>query len=428
MTSFAAIIFFGVVCWYLVLIFRAETGLKKIFWPALIYKVLAGVGLGMVYTYYYKVGDTLGFFSDAVRLSEFAQNDSASYLYFLFKSDFLKDNSVDLTFFNDERALLMVKIVSVFSLLSFDNYWLITIYITLISFLGAWFLVKQISHAFPAVTGSAILAFLFFPSIVFWTSGLIKEALAMASLYFITGIFLKVWFKKYVNVLTWLITILALYILWSLKYYFAGVFLAVVFASLLFRFVSGRFVIFEAGIRSYLLWFGIFFTLIAGVTFLHPNFNSHKLLNVMVQNYNTFHAVSRPEAVIDFKDLTPTMYGLLVSSPEALFAGLFRPLFFDATNVLAIVISVENLALLVLTLLALKHSLKIFTSNVSILLIAIIVYVMLLAIFITLSTPNFGTLARYRVGYLPFFVFLILLTPPVASRLQHVLNRFVKAF
>lgn len=427
MTTLAAIIFLGFAGWFVVNVFLAEPALKRIFWPALVAKLLAGFALGMVYTFYYRVGDTLMFFTDAVKLTDLAQAEFVSYLRFLFTSDFPKDLSVDLVF-DDQRALLMVKIVSVFSLLSFDNYWLITAYLTTISFLGAWFLVRQISHAYPDVTGSAIIAFLFFPSIVFWTSGLIKEALAMASLYFITGIFLLVWFRKRVNIFRWVIAILALYILWSLKYYFAGVFLAVLLASLIYRFLTSRFSTLANGVKSYLLWFGIFITLIAGVTLLHPNFNSRKLLNVMVQNYKTFHAVSRPDAVIDFRDLNPTPYSLISNSPEALFAGLFRPLFFDATNLLALLLSVENLLLLILTLVALKYSMKVFTSNVSILLIAIIVYVILLAIFITLSTPNFGTLARYRVGYLPFFVFLILLAPPVASRLQNLLRRFTKAF
>jgi hypothetical protein len=37
----------------------------------------------------------------------------------------------------------------------------------------------------------------------------------------------------------------------------------------------------------------------------------------------------------------------------------------------------------------------------------VITYSVLLCIFLALSTPNFGTLIRYRVGFLPFLLVLI---------------------
>jgi hypothetical protein len=426
MSTFASVIFFAVVVWYIVVIFQTESSLKKFFWPALIVKSIAGIGLGLLYVVHYKVGDTLLFFEDALKLSQFAANDFGSYLHFLFTSDFLKDLRVELTFMSDERALLMVKIVSVFNLVSFSNYWLVTFYLTLLSFLGAWSFVRQIHQLFPAVTASAVVAFLFFPSVVFWTSGLIKETIAMASLYFLSGIFLRIWFLKKVSLASWLTSLLAIALLWSLKYYFAGVFLAVITASLIYRFLSLRIPSLCTGVQRYVSWSFILLLLIAGVTFLHPNFKSHKLLKVMVHNYEVFHEVSRPEAVIEFENLQPTLSSIVIHSPEALFAGLFRPIFFDATNSLSILLSVENLVILLLTLFALPHIPRIPRSNVAIILVAIIVYVILLAVFITLSTPNYGTLARYRVGYLPFFVFLILLAPPVATRLLNLYTKIIK--
>lgn len=420
---FPSLIFFGVAAWYCVQIFRTEKELKNIFWPALFVKCAAGIALGIIYRFHYRVGDTLLFFNDALKLSAFAVENFRTYIAFLFTSDFPTDLYVDLTFIGDERSLRMVKIISVFSLLSFDNYWMITIYVSLLSFFGSWFLVKQLHKHFPSVTGSAVLSFLFFPSIVFWTSGLIKETLAMAALYFASGIFLDLWFGKKISITQWVVTVVAIWLLWGLKYYFAGIFMAVVIASLIYRFASLRIPKIADGIPSYLTWFVMFFALITGVTFLHPNFQAHKLLRVMVQNYEAFHRFSRPDAVIEFENLQPTLSSIIAHSPKALFTGLFRPLFFDATNVLSIFLSVENVVLLVLTLVAIAHAKQIARSNVSILLVAIIVYVILLTLFITLSTPNFGTLARYRVGYLPFFVFLTSLAPPVAIRLQNILVR-----
>jgi len=41
-----------------------------------------------------------------------------------------------------------------------------------------------------------------------------------------------------------------------------------------------------------------------------------------------------------------------------------------------------------------------------------------LAVFLALSTPNFGTLSRYRVGFIPFFVFLTACGNVLLERLQ----------
>ena len=69
----------------------------------------------------------------------------------------------------------------------------------------------------------------------------------------------------------------------------------------------------------------------------------------------------------------------------------------------------ENAALLVATLMALPAMRYIARSPHRLLLVSLIVYTGMLCVFITLSTPNFGTLCRYRVGYMPFFVFLVLI-------------------
>ncbi len=46
---------------------------------------------------------------------------------------------------------------------------------------------------------------------------------------------------------------------------------------------------------------------------------------------------------------------------------------------------------------------------------AALVFICVLCIFLALSTPNLGTLSRYRVGFLPFFVLLTLADHPVKA-------------
>jgi hypothetical protein len=60
-----------------------------------------------------------------------------------------------------------------------------------------------------------------------------------------------------------------------------------------------------------------------------------------------------------------------------------------------------------------------------VLIAALMTYIFFLCIFIGLSTPNFGTLSRYRVGYEPYFVLLILAGSGAPGFLQRSVDRLV---
>ncbi len=74
---------------------------------------------------------------------------------------------------------------------------------------------------------------------------------------------------------------------------------------------------------------------------------------------------------------------------------------------LQLIAAVENTIILLLSLVALANLKKLVQSPERLLLFSIVVYVALLCLFLTLSTPNYGTLVRYRVGFLPFYILLI---------------------
>src|SRR5688572_22519482 len=66
---------------------QERSSLRKFFWPALLFRVTTGFLLGLVYTYYYTVGDTFAYFRDGVTLAQVAKNDFSSYMSFLWAGD-----------------------------------------------------------------------------------------------------------------------------------------------------------------------------------------------------------------------------------------------------------------------------------------------------------------------------------------------------
>ena len=57
--------------------------LRRVYWPAFVVKIAAGLALGLVYKYYYAQGDTFPYFYDAVTLADLARRDVAEYISFL---------------------------------------------------------------------------------------------------------------------------------------------------------------------------------------------------------------------------------------------------------------------------------------------------------------------------------------------------------
>jgi hypothetical protein len=404
------------------LVFRRQTGpLKKIYWPALILKILGGFAVGAVYFYFYGAGDTVAYHRDATILSDVALHDSfARYIDILFSNQVPENIGLSLL---APRAVFFSKIVSVFSLLSGGNYWIISIYFSLLAFFSAWYLVKRmiLNHVTPL---APILAFVFFPSVVFWTSGIIKESLACACLFVLTEFFLRFWFNREVRWQHFLINLLSLYILWALKYHYAAIFVAVVITMIGFRFLL-RVRDFHFLVKL-ALWVLVLIVPITLVTFVHPNFDISTFLSVVVENNQAFVRLSDPKDLIHFSDLTPTISSVIFNAPLALFSGLFRPMLWESGNLFQYIAGVENLLVILLLVSSCFGVGAIVHSKHLPLIVGSVTFIMILAVFICLSTPNFGTLSRYKVGYEPFFIMLILSNGPAAKFLERKLRFLVE--
>lgn len=394
-------------CW------KHETSLRRFFWPALILRILAGICLGLVYLYYYETADTFAYFQDASKLAALARTDFHAWLDACFFSRVPEDLHLN---FYQPRALFLTKITSVFNLLTIDQYWIIGAYFSAFSFAGAWYLVKTIERYVNPATLAAVIAFLFLPSVVFWTSGLLKESLAVAALYYLVAFFLRICAGRKPLVPGVLIAALSLWVLWNLKYYYAAIFLPVALATLLYRFLFSK-----MGLRpvaEIAAWLGCLVVPAIAIMFLHPNFYPDRLMHVILTNNAAYNALSHPDGVVHFHNLRPDAMSLIENAPCALFSGLFRPLLWEASGLLPMLASAENTIVMILLFFALAGLRRHTGSQWRLLIVALTAYVVFLCILLTLSAPNFGTMSRYRSGYFSFFVFLVLCRNPLLRYMQ----------
>jgi hypothetical protein len=399
---------------------RSATSIKSFFLPALALHLIAGLSLGLLYVYYYGESDTFIYFREGLKLNELLFSEPSLYLNFFW------NNTGDETFlrslvYTDKRALFMVKISSLILLLSANNYWIASIYFSVISFLASWKISSTLNLYFPEKRNAILFSFLFIPSVVFWSSGLVKESVALASLFCMVTTFIELYKGKKLLWWQWGTAIICIWLLYNLKYYYLAVAIPVIITCLLVQRLQ-RYWRKLSFVQELILWLLIFCSFTLLVTQLHPNFYPSRFLSVIYNNYQAFIANSAPEDVIHFNYLSENWINVMLLSPWAFVSGLFRPFLWESTNALQMIAAFENTLFLILTVSSLQGLRTLSKHRDRILIFATLVYCFVLGTFLTLATPNFGTLIRYRVGFLCFFIFLTTSSSPIFSLVINLLS------
>ena len=378
-----------------------KSGIKSFYWPGLVLKILAGIVLGLLYTHYYTNGDSWVMFKEAIKLADVAFASSSRFLDIYLLSDY--SSIPDYAYAIQPRAAFMTKILALLALLTKQNYWLSACYLSMFSFFCFWLAANTIYKIYGSKL-TAVLPTLFFPSIVFWSSGVLKESVDIGSLAGVLAILINTYYKKRINWLNTLLLLIGLLLLLYLKYYYAAT-LMVSFAAI---FIT-RAILSERSKKIVeLASLLVVFMIILGVASLsHPNFWPSRFLSVIVDNYYQFLENSPADNVVMFENLSPTIASFLYYSPKALFAGLFYPLGMTSFNIVKLASVVENWLVLLAFIYAIRWVKLPKLKNDRILLWGMLLFVITSAIFITYSTPNLGTLVRFKIGYLVVFITLI---------------------
>ncbi len=326
-----------------------------------------------------------------------------NYIFSWINTDYLPD---ELIYADQPRALFVSRIVSIGCLFTLDNYWLISTYFSIVSFGGIWYLVQTIKRFFPRTQYAIGTAWLAYPSFVFWSSGILKETIAVGLISVLTAQTIYFYYNNRrrqpsLMVVGWLsIAVL----LWLVKYYYAAVLIPLLLAIILSRFIpAGRLSVTTKAVSLFIIFISL-------ATFLHPNLEVDRVLSVIVQNHDTFVQISRTDAIIHFYQLKPTLASFLLNTPLAIFSAWYRPLPFDLNTMLAHVAGLENCLLLIVSILALRKIklVKALEGDARLWIVAIFLFAVLLGALLAISTPNFGTLIRYKVAFSPFLLYLLI--------------------
>ncbi len=386
-------------CLFLLYRFRPGDPLhQKVYLAGLLAKVIGAMVLGLIYTQWKPDGDMLYFYQDALTLWKQAQTNPGDYLSYLYQSQLPHYEA-------GSRNGFFIKILSLILLLSNGNFWLAGLLLSLISFAGGWFLISSFSQEKAGFLAMS-MSFLFLPSLVVWASGITKETLLCAALFYLMGIGIRYHRGHPITFFQALGTVLALFILVKIRYFLFGVVILCYLTLILYqlnRITLPRFLKITGVVL--LGWLSVYF-----VSKLNYNLNFNHLPQSVFDNYTQILSASAPGNAMTFP-LAPAWPSLLLNIPLGFISGIFRP-FPGEGPLIYLFAQIESLLLLV----GIGYTVVLVVSrrqriHISLPLVCIVVFIVILASLTALTSPNFGTLIRYRAVYFPFMSYLCGILP-----------------
>lgn len=390
--------------------------------PALTFKIFCGWLIGGMYLHYYEGGDTWNYFQDGVVLADLLHTDWKQYVVSWFDSSELPD---DLIYHTPPRAVLMGRLVSIGCIFTQNNYWIISSYFSLISFSAIWYLVQTLSRLNSKSSIAAGIAWLVYPSFVFWSSGILKECLAIALISGMVALCLRWYIEKKHSagstisyILVWAGGSMGL---WALKYYYAAALIPITLAILVsIQYHRKKYWSLGVMVATLSLSIGL-------VSLLRPNLALTRFLEVAVSNYESFRRISDPDNLIYYYELAPSIGSILINMPIAWFSAWYRPLWGETHGWIQHLAGIENWMLFGMSIMAflkLKNLRKV-RSDLLLWITGGLLYAVILGSMLAISAPNFGTLLRYKVAYSPFVAYFILLLLLSSSGPRSYIDRHI---
>ena len=393
----------------------------KFYKKGLTLKILGATAFCLIYALYYNGGDTVNYFKGVNAMFEVFKNNPIKYFQlFLHENDAFARNTfyevncrIPGYMFRDPRTYTVIKISSLFSIPALGGFLPTTILLAAFIYRWVWKLFSFMMERYPEKEIAIKTAILYLPSTIFWGSGIMKDTFAFgATCYAVYGLN-KFFIKKNRSLAVIFQLALSFYLIITVKAY-------IMFALLPGLLIFANFEKIKT-IQSTLVKVAIIpiaiavIFLIANTIFFDLNdlfgkYSADKLLEeAAVQNADLQRSVYGSNS-FSIGEFEPTLSGVLQKFLPAVNAAIFRPYIWETGSPTMLISGIENLILSCLTIfILLKSPLKLIkTVRTDPFLIFCLLFTLILGFGVGLSTSNFGALVRYKIPFLPFYVFLIL--------------------
>ncbi len=320
-------------------------------------------------------------------------------------------------YFRSESNFFVIRLVAILSFFCFGSYAVVSLFFSMFALTGIWKLFVFFYDLYPDLHKQLAIAVLFLPTVVFWSSGVLKDPICMGALGWLTYSINHAIYKKQHVARNVVIAICSSWILSIVKPYILYSFLPLLILYL----VLANIYLIKNPLTKFITILAIAIFGIAGSYYLSNvlqkemgDFSSEKLsIAVQMQQSNFLalsdHAESSFSLGVEYDGSTGS---LLRTIPAAVNATLFRPYLWESKKISTLLSSIESLSLMLFTLFVLFKAGPILffkTIFANPMVMFCFFFSIIFAIFIGATTLNFGTLVRYKIPCMPFFIIALIL-------------------
>ncbi|MFZ1527336.1 MAG: hypothetical protein WAT19_01205 [Ferruginibacter sp.] len=315
---------------------------------------------------------------------------------------------------------MVVRIQALVSFLTFGRFMASQLVFSLLALTGAWRLFLFFDEQFPSLKKQLAIAILFLPTFIFWSSGILKDSICVGALGWLTYSMYHLFYSKKNILLNLCIVLFAGFLLYSLKVYILVSYLPAIALYLILLNVN----LVKSKLLKALL--AVLFVVVSIMSFVKIAATMKNTLGNFAPDGSVESSIiklqdsykwqgGRDEAGSYFSlgvEFDGSVQSLLRMAPSAINATLFRPYLWESKKLSTLLSSLESLMLMLFTLLTLyKCGIKNFFLTIvnkpSVLFC--ILFSLSFALFVGATTLNFGSLVRYKIPCMPFYVIAIFL-------------------
>lgn len=381
-------------------------------------RIAAGLFFSYIYLVYYGDGDTVYYYSGSGTIVNMAKKDVFAFVQLMFgertpELRSLFDWSTGYpTYFKDANAWAVCRFMVPFYVAGLGSYWGSTIIMNAVLLIPMWRFYQMLVRLYPQQKQYMAIAVFYMPSLVFWSSGILKDVWCYVALLQLYLCVYQIFIRKKRMLKSILLYIFWAYILISIRPFMFYTAFVTTLLWVGFRWIQTI----ESGLVKTLA-FPLIMVLM-GVTIIVA---ISELGDVAEGKYATVdsmleHAViiqqdlSRTEAygenTFDIGEFDASVPSMISKAPVAIVAGMFRPFIWEARSMLMIFSGIESAFLIGMLLYLLFRTGFIgFFALVQKdpFLVSCLAFAVLFGFFVGLTTANFGALVRYKIALIPFF-------------------------
>lgn len=399
---------------------------KKYFFSALTARIVGALALGFIYQFYYSGGDTYNYHTHGSRVIWDAFVQSPQLGFKLFMNNGTGHGSYSsvskIFFFYDPSSFALIQLASFFDLFTFSTYSATAVLFAVVGFIGSWLMFVPFYKMYPHLHRSLAFAIFFIPSVLFWGSGILKDTITYASVGVMLYSSYNLFIVRNIKTKNILLLLFSAAILYKIKIYILITFLPAMILWVFFvnlSAIKNRVVrVFAAPLFiSISAAIAVFAALKAGED--NPRYAYNKIAETaQVTAYDIRYWSGRSAGSgYSLGELDGTFGSMLKLAPSAIVVSLFRPFIWEVNNPLMLISAIEAfLFLFFLIAVVVRSNFFLIKTISNPTVIFCLVFSLIFAFAVGVSTFNFGSLVRYKIPLLPFFLIALILIDDLSKQ------------